>query len=77
MRGSMVDIQSATAENTRGKKEDRRQKIKETTSWQNVMSAVDTQGGHKQNAENAKTRSECGPTTNFVDATYDFIVVRR
>jgi len=31
MCGSMVDIQSATADITRGKKEERRRKIEETT----------------------------------------------
>jgi len=39
----MVDIQSATAEIRRGKKEER--KKKETTG-QNIMSASATQGGH-------------------------------
>jgi len=46
MYGSMADIQSATAEITRGKHEDRKKKIEETTG-QNIMSASATQGGHK------------------------------
>jgi len=41
---SMVDIQSATAENRRRKKK----KIEEETTGQNIMSASATQGGHKQ-----------------------------
>jgi len=40
MCGSMVDIQSATADIRRGKKERPQDK--------NIMSASDTQGGHKK-----------------------------
>ena len=43
MCGSMVDIQSATAEIRRGKKEDRKKK-----QDKNIMSASPTQGGHKK-----------------------------
>jgi len=43
MHGSMVDIQSPTAENRRGKKEERR-KNKLTTAA-NMISASATQGG--------------------------------
>jgi len=48
MCGSIVDIQSATAENRRGKKieEDRR-----NHRTKNIMSASATQGGHKKNNE--------------------------
>jgi len=42
MTGSMVDIQSATAETRRGKKEDRKKK-----QDKNIMSASATLGGHK------------------------------
>jgi len=42
MCGSMVDIQSATAEIRRGKKE-RKNKLQD----KNIMSACATQGGHK------------------------------
>jgi len=45
MCGSMVDIQSATAEIRRGKKEERRRKKK--PQGKNIMSASATQGGHK------------------------------
>jgi len=41
--GSMVDIQSATAEIRRGKKEERRKK---KPQGKNIMSASATQGGH-------------------------------
>jgi len=44
MCGSMVDIQSATAEIGRGKKEDRHKKKPQD---KNIMSASATQGGHK------------------------------
>jgi len=39
----MVDIQSATAEIRRGKKEERKKKKQD----KNIMSAFATQGGHK------------------------------
>jgi len=39
----MVDIQSATAEIRRGKKEERKKKKQD----KNIMSASATQGGHK------------------------------
>jgi len=42
MCGSMVDVQSATAEIRRGKKEDRKKKPR----GKNIMSASATQGGH-------------------------------
>ena len=42
MCGSMVDIQFATAEIRRGKKEDRKKKLQD----KNIMSASATQGGH-------------------------------
>jgi len=45
MCGSMVDVQSATAENMRGKKKNRRQKKPQD---KNIMSASAMQGGHKQ-----------------------------
>jgi len=45
MCGSMVDIQSVTAENRRGK-EDRRKKKKPQD--ENIMSASATHGGHNQ-----------------------------
>jgi len=45
MCGSMVDIQSATAENRRGKKKkDRKKKPQD----ENIMSASATQGGHNK-----------------------------
>ena len=44
MCGSMVDIQSATAEIRRGKKIERRRKIPQ---GKNIMSTSATQGGHK------------------------------
>jgi len=44
MRGSMVDIQSATAEIRRGIKKDRKKKPQD----KNIMSAAATQGGHKK-----------------------------
>jgi len=42
MCGSMVDIQSATAEIRQGKKEERKKKPQDD----NIMSASATQGGH-------------------------------
>jgi len=42
MCGSMVDIQSATAEIRRGKKEERKKQD------ENIMSASATQGGHNK-----------------------------
>jgi len=44
----MADIESATAEIRRGKKERRKKKIEEETTGQNIMSASATQGGYKQ-----------------------------
>jgi len=44
MCGSMVDVQSATAEIRRGKKEDRKKKPR----GKNKMSASAMQGGHKE-----------------------------
>jgi len=46
MCGSMVDIQSATAEIRRGKKERRKKQDK------NIMSASATQGGHNETQAN-------------------------
>jgi len=43
MCGSMVDIQSATAEIRRGKKEERKKK-----QDKNIMSASAMQGGHNE-----------------------------
>jgi len=45
MCGSMVDMQSATAEIRRGKKEETR---KEKPQDENIMSVPATQGGHKK-----------------------------
>ena len=47
MCGSMVDIQSPTAENMRGKKEERRKKKKETTAA-NYNDMYSTMGGHNK-----------------------------
>jgi len=48
MCGSMVDIQSVTAEIRRGKKVKRKRKKKKTRLQdENIMSASATQGGHK------------------------------
>jgi len=47
MCGSMVDIQSATADIRRGKKEDRKKKPQD----KNIMSASSTQDGHKKKEE--------------------------
>jgi len=44
MCGSIVDIQSATVEIRRGKKEERKKK---KPQGKNIMSASATQGGHK------------------------------
>jgi len=44
MCGSMVDIQPATAEIRRGKKEERKKKPQD----ENIMSASARQGGHKK-----------------------------
>jgi len=52
MCASMVDIQSATAEIRRGKKEDIEDEEEEETTGQNIMSASATQGGH--NKDNKK-----------------------
>jgi len=48
MCGSMIDIQSATAEIRRGIKKDRRRKKPQD---KNIMSASATQGGHNKQAE--------------------------
>ena len=48
MCGSMVDIQSPTAEIRRGKKKKERKKKK--PRGQNIMSASATQGGHNMDA---------------------------
>jgi len=45
MRGSMVDIQCPTAENRRGKKEERKRRQK--PQLQNIVSASAMRGGHK------------------------------
>jgi len=45
MYGSMVDIQSVTAEIRQGKKKERRKKKKQD---KNIMSASAMQGGHKK-----------------------------
>jgi len=45
MCGSMVDIQSPTAEIRRGKK---KKLVEEETTGQNILSASPTQGGHKK-----------------------------
>jgi len=45
MRGSMVDIQSAAAENRQGKKTDTKKK----PHGKNIMSTSATQGGHNKN----------------------------
>ena len=45
MCGSMIDIQSAMAKITRGKK---RKKKKEKPQGKNIMSASATQGGHNE-----------------------------
>jgi len=42
-----IDIQCATAEIRRGKKEERRKKKKNKPQGKNIMSASTTQGGHK------------------------------
>jgi len=47
MCGSMADIQSATAEIRRGKKE-RKKERKKKPQGKNIMSASATQGGHNQ-----------------------------
>jgi len=47
MCGSMVNIQSLTAEIRRGIKKDRRKK----PQGKNIMSASATQGGHKEEQE--------------------------
>jgi len=44
MCGSMVDIQSATSEIRRGKKEREKKKLQD----KNIMSASATQGGHNE-----------------------------
>jgi len=49
----MVDIQSATTEIRRGKKEERRGK---EPQLQNIMSASATQGGHK-NSKSARNKT--------------------
>jgi len=49
MCGSMVDIQSATAENRRGKKEERNKKAQD----ENIMSASEMQGGYKKSHKNS------------------------
>jgi len=46
MCGIMVDIQSATADISRGKKKDKRRQNKPQDK--NIMSAAATQGGHKK-----------------------------
>jgi len=53
MCGSMVDIQSATAENEREKKEE------EETQLQNTMSASATQGGHKKLLRTVAYKAMC------------------
>jgi len=50
MCGSMVDIQSATADISRGKKKHyEKQKKKIELQGKNIMSASATKGGHKKN----------------------------
>jgi len=48
MCGSMVDIQSATAEIRRLKKEARRRRKKKKPQDENIMSASAMQGGHNK-----------------------------
>jgi len=52
MCGSMVDIQSTTAENRRGKKIEVRKKKPQN---ENIMCASATQGGHKKRTKSMKT----------------------
>jgi len=71
MCGSMVDIQSPTAEIRRGKKIDRRKK-KETTV-KTIMSVSATQGGHK-NRDAQKKRSShkvCGVSLRTEESLCD------
>jgi len=58
MCGSMVDIQSATADIRRGKKEERRRKKKPQD--ENITSASATQGGHKKGRE-GRTKAQAEP----------------
>ena len=46
MCGSMVDIQSPTAEIRRGKKEEERKKRRKKPQGKNIMACPITQGGH-------------------------------
>jgi len=62
MCGSVVDIQSATAEIRRGKKIERRKKKKKKPQDKNIMSASATEGGHNN------WKLECGPMPNVMAA---------
>jgi len=63
MCGSMVDIQSPTAEIRRGKKERRK-------STKNIMSASATQGGHNKHGNIACIRCIGNKLTNSGYATW-------
>ena len=70
MRGSMVDIQSATAEMRRGKTKKKKKQDK------NIMSASVTQGGHKildimkltMKILERRINQKCGSMSNVVAA---------
>jgi len=57
MSGSMVDIQSATAEIRRGKKKNKERRNR----TKNIMSASATQGGHNKDKKKTITKKRYSP----------------
>ena len=72
MCGSMVDIQSATAEIRQGKKKEKRRK----TTVKNIMSASATQGGHKNQYSSEVGSVKSGVLYNFGKSDEEFSLRR-
>jgi len=75
MCGSMADIQSATAENMRGKKKKKEERKKKKPQGKNIMSASATQDGH--NMLNWRAVYKCayvGYSVVGVQSIYVFLI---